>query len=90
MTQRQISHLDPLPTCKLGHAARHILDSRCAAAGGGHLIECACSQTRKHTEFLDALAEWKRAHRIRTPRPQQQPATNVTQLGLRLKGGRTA
>lgn len=90
MTQRQMSHVEPLPACKQGHSARHIFDARRIGAGGGHLIECACSQTRKHAEFVDALGEWKRAHRIRTPRPQLQPATNVTQLGLRLKGGRTA
>lgn len=89
MTQRQMDHVDPLPTCKQGHAARHIFDARGNGAGGGHLIECACSQTRKHADFADALAEWKRAHRIRTPRQKPQPATNLVQLGLRFKGGNT-
>lgn len=87
MTQRQISHDELLPTCKRGHAARHILDSRRPDAGGGHLVECLCSQTRKHAGFEAALAEWKRAHQIRTPRPQVKPPTNLVQLGLRLKGG---
>ncbi|RPE74659.1 hypothetical protein [Vulcaniibacterium tengchongense] len=85
MTQRQIPHEEPLPACRAGHAARHIFDARRPGAGGGHLVECACSQTRKHAEFADALAAWKRMHRIRTPRPR--PAANVVQLGLRLGGG---
>ncbi|MFC3549425.1 hypothetical protein ACFOLC_00175 [Lysobacter cavernae] len=82
MTQRQISHDEPLPACRRGHAARHIHDARRHDAGGGHLVECACSQTRKHAELDGALAEWKRMHQIRTPRPR--PPANVVQLGLRL------
>ncbi|CAD7722170.1 hypothetical protein LMG31884_34080 [Xanthomonas hydrangeae] len=87
MTQREISHAEPLPACRAGHAARHIVDSRRLQAGGGHAIECRCGRTKKHADFDQALAEWKRMHRIRVP-PQAAPAdSNVVQLGLRLRGG---
>jgi len=85
MTQRQISHDEALPTCRKGHTARHIFDARRLDAGGGHLVECECSQTRKHVDLDDALAQWKRMHKIRTPR--LRPVCNVIQLGLRLGGG---
>lgn len=89
MTQRQIDHAEPLPPCRNGHTPRHIHDSRRQSAGGGHLVECACGSTRKHPDFEAALVEWKRMHRIRTPRPQPAPpAATVLQLGLRLQGGR--
>ncbi len=45
MTQEHISHPEGLPTCAAGHCARHIHDKRCASAGGGHLVECACRST---------------------------------------------
>lgn len=83
MTQRQISHDEALPTCRKGHTARHIFDARRLDAGGGHLVECECSQTRKHVDLDDALAQWKRMHKIRTPRPQRITG-NVLQFDLRL------
>jgi len=83
MTQRQISHDEALPTCRKGHTARHIFDARRLDAGGGHFVECECSQTRKHVHLDDALAQWKRMHKIRTPRPQRI-AGNVLQFDLRL------
>lgn len=54
---RMIPSRVPLPTCRNGHAARHILDAR---KGGSHLVECACSQTGRHADFDAALAEWRR------------------------------
>ncbi|TXD43086.1 hypothetical protein TR80_009520 [Xanthomonas campestris] len=87
MTQREVSHAVPLPACKAGHPGRHILDGRRLHAGGGHLIECRCARTKKHPDFDQALAEWKRMHRIRVPRPHVAHGSNVVQLGLRLKGG---
>ncbi|HDX0959801.1 TPA: hypothetical protein RNT23_003383, partial [Stenotrophomonas maltophilia] len=50
MTQEHISHPEGLPNCATGHRARHIHDKRCASAGGGHLVECACRSTSKHAE----------------------------------------
>lgn len=40
MTQREISHPEPLPAYRDGHAGRHIADGRRLQAGGGHVIEC--------------------------------------------------
>ena len=60
--QRMISHTEPLPNCRNGHRARHMHDVRRAEAGGGHLVECACSATAKHAEFDTALVEWCRAN----------------------------
>lgn len=74
MTQREISHPEPLPACRAGHAGRHIADGRRLQAGGGHVIECPCGRTKKHAGFDEALADWKRMHRIRVPR-QTAPAT---------------
>ncbi|CAE6738092.1 MULTISPECIES: hypothetical protein [Xanthomonas] len=87
MTQREISHPEPLPACRAGHAGRHIVDSRRLQAGGGHVIECRCGRTKKHSAFDQALAEWKRMHRIRVPRQTAPADSNVVQLGLRLRGG---
>lgn len=81
MTQRQIDHDRPLPRCGAGHGPRHIHDARRTSAGGGHFIECRCGATQKHGEFDAALREWKRMHRIRTPR-QAPIADNVVQFGL--------
>ncbi|MGS1345311.1 hypothetical protein [Stenotrophomonas geniculata] len=50
MTQEHISHPEGLPNCAAGHRARHIHDKRCASAGGGHLVECACRSTSKHAD----------------------------------------
>ena len=63
MTQRHISHPEPLPACAAGHSARHIHDLRGLAAGGGHFVECRCRATRKHAEPDAALAEWHRVNR---------------------------
>lgn len=81
--QRMISHATPLPACRAGHAARHIHDCRGLHSGGGHLVECACSSTRKHGEFDEALVEWCAVHGH--PLPQTQPQrslalVNVTHL----------
>ena len=75
--QRMISHAEPLPTCRNGHVARHIHDARRASAGGGHLVECACSHTGRHAEFDDALREWRRTHGHRGPLvPVGSPVVN--------------
>jgi len=96
MTQRHISHPDPLPACAAGHSARHIHDLRGPAAGGGHLVECRCRATSKHAEPDAALAEWRRINR--PPRSAKKvlpaieaPADNVVQLRLQMQGtSRTA
>lgn len=65
-TQREIRHPEqPLPACQQGHRARHIFDARCARAGGGHFIECQCSQTVRFPEFDTALRDWRRIHHLR-------------------------
>lgn len=63
MTQRHISHPEPLPACAAGHSARHIHDLRGLAAGGGHFVECRCRATGKHAEPVQAVAEWQRINR---------------------------
>lgn len=63
MTQRHISHAEPLPACAAGHSARHIHDLRSIAAGGGHFVECKCRMTSKHAEPDAALSEWRRINR---------------------------
>lgn len=81
-----ITHADALPPCRAGHTSRHIHDCRRASAGGGHLVECQCSQTAKHAEFDDAMSEWCRAQGHPDHRPQQQrvlPLGNVTQMRFR-------
>lgn len=97
MTQRQVTHEHPLPTCLTGHAARHMHDARRASAGGGHFIECQCGSTCKHADFPAALRDWLRMQGHRGPYKKRQPApapaaepatnANVVQLGLRLQGG---
>ncbi len=63
MTQEHISHPEGLPNCAAGRRARHIHDKRCAAAGGGHLVECACRSTSKHDDPDKAIAAWRRLNR---------------------------
>ncbi|PPT74721.1 hypothetical protein XaplCFBP3122_16025 [Xanthomonas arboricola pv. populi] len=63
-----------------------MLDARRPEAGGGHFIECVCGRTQKHPSFELAMTEWRRAHRIRTPRGPRPRAHNVVQLGLRFTG----
>lgn len=87
MTQHQIAPPAPLPACQAAHPPRLMRDLRCADAGGGLFIECPCGATKKHAEFDAALQEWKRIHRIRTPRQPRQP-DNVIQFGLFSSGGR--
>ena len=88
-TQREISHDQPLPLCRDGHPARHILDSRRPTAGGGHLIECRCCATGRHETFEAALQDWHRRNGRRGPRrPAPAAADNVVQLDLlRATGG---
>lgn len=84
--QRMISHDTPLPACRNGHRARHMHDVRCESAGGGHLVECACSATAKHAEFDTALVEWCRANGHPVPHALLQaplPLSNVTHLRAR-------
>jgi hypothetical protein len=85
MTQRMVSHPFALPQCRAGHNARHIHDARQASAGGGHLVECACSTTSKHVEFDDALGEWCRTQGKPLPVQEAPPApvTNVTPMRAR-------
>ncbi|MBB5880784.1 hypothetical protein GGR74_001987 [Xanthomonas arboricola] len=87
MTQRQIDHGTSLPSCRNGHVARHMLDLRRPAAGGGHFVECACGRTQKHPSFELAIAEWRRSNGIRAARQPRPAASNVVQMGLRLTGG---
>ncbi len=91
MTQRQIDHDKPLPRCQAGHLARHIHDVRRTDAGGGHVIECRCCATKKCADFDAALLDWKRMHRVRTPRAPAASADgyNVVQFGLFSVAGKT-
>ncbi|UXB33906.1 hypothetical protein K7564_08880 [Stenotrophomonas maltophilia] len=87
MTQEHISHPEGLPNCAAGHRARHIHDKRCASAGGGHLVECACRSTSKHADPDAAIAAWRRLNR--PPRSARAPALpavadNVVQFNLSL------
>ncbi len=88
MTQRHISHPEPLPDCAAGHSARHIHDLRSLAAG--HFAECRCRATSKHAEPSQALAEWRRINRparsVRKVMPAISPpaADNVVQLDFGL------
>ncbi|MCF3524588.1 hypothetical protein [Stenotrophomonas maltophilia] len=87
MTQEHISHPEGLPNCAAGHRARHIHDKRCASAGGGHLVECACRSTSKHADPDAAIAAWRRLNR--PPRSVRPPtaaaaADNVLQFQLGL------
>ncbi|MCU0996840.1 hypothetical protein [Stenotrophomonas maltophilia] len=87
MTQEHISHPEGLPNCAAGHRARHIHDKRCASAGGGHLVECACMATSKHADPDKAIAAWRRLNRReRSARPVAPPAAadNVLQFNLSL------
>lgn len=87
MTQEHISHPEGLPNCAAGHRARHIHDKRCASAGGGHLVECACRATSKSENPDTALAEWRRINRpARSARaaPAPEVADNVVQFKLGL------
>lgn len=84
MTQRQVSHASPLPPCRGGHAARHMLDARRAEAGGGHFIECACGRTQKHPTYAHALREWNRVNGTTAPLIPHAVDSNVVQLGLGL------
>ncbi|OWB25488.1 hypothetical protein [Xanthomonas oryzae] len=87
MTQRHVDHNTPLPGCRNGHAARHIIDLRRLQAGGGHFVECACGRTQKHPSFELAIAEWRRGNGIRAPSQLRPADSNVVQMGLRLIGG---
>lgn len=90
MTQRHITHTEPLPRCANGHSARLMLDMRGQSAGGGHFVECCCRHTARHTEADAALAEWRRMNRpariARKPTlaAADGPADNVVQIPLRL------
>ncbi|MCO7500579.1 hypothetical protein NJG17_11770 [Stenotrophomonas maltophilia] len=90
MTQEHISHPEGLPNCAAGHRARHIHDKRCASAGGGHLVECACRSTSKHADPDKAIAAWRRLNRTarsaRAPSPAAV-ADNVVQMRLVMAGG---
>ncbi|MFL0349781.1 hypothetical protein [Stenotrophomonas lactitubi] len=93
MTQKQISHPEGLPNCAAGHRARHIHDKRCASAGGGHLVECACRSTSKHADPDAAIAAWRRLNRpARSARPAAVSAAvdNVLQFQLGLPASAAA
>jgi len=96
MTQRHISHPEPLPNCAAGHSARHIHDLRSIAAGGGHFVEYKYRMTSKHAEPDAALSEWRRINRparcARKVLPAiAAPADNVIQMRLPMPGeGRVA
>ncbi len=87
MTQEHISHPEGLPNCAAGHRARHIHDKRCASAGGGHLVECACRSTSKHPDPAKAIEAWRRLNQpARGARAPALPAVadNVVQFNLSL------
>jgi len=87
MTQRQVDHDSPLPRCRNAHKARHMLDVRRAAAGGGHFVECACGRTQKHPSYALALREWIRINGTSAPLIPHGVESNVVQMGLGLTGG---
>lgn len=68
MTQRQITHPEPIPACPKGHPARLIHDQRRPAAGGGYFVECRCCATHKEAATGGALAAWTRMHGFRRKR----------------------
>lgn len=84
MTQEHISHPEGLPNCAAGHRARHIHDKRCASAGGGHLVECACRSTSKHADPDKAIDAWRRLNRPTRSARRAEPTLpeNVLQLPL--------
>ncbi|WP_099569948.1 hypothetical protein [Stenotrophomonas maltophilia] len=87
MTQEHISHPEGLPNCTAGHRARHIHDKRCASAGGGHLVECACRSTSKHADPDKAIEAWRRLNRpARSARAPALPTVtdNVLQFNRSL------
>lgn len=85
MTQEHISHPEGLQNCAAGHRARHIHDKRCASAGGGHLVECACRSTSKHADPDKAIAAWRRLNRPeRSARAMPTAPCNVVQFKLGL------
>lgn len=86
MTQRHISHPEPLPACAAGHSARHIHDLRSLAAGGGHFVECRCRHTRKHADADTAIAEWRRVNRPARVRRAAEPAVSDNVVQMRLPG----
>lgn len=63
MTQRYISHSEPLPACSAGHSARHVHDLRGLAADGGHFVDCKCRMTSTHAEPDAAISGWRRIDR---------------------------
>lgn len=90
MTQEHISHPEGLPNCAAGHRARHIHDKRCASAGGGHLVECACRSTVKHADPDKAIEAWRRLNRPTRSARAPSPAAvsdNVVQMRLVMAGG---
>ena len=90
MTQEHISHPEGLPNCAAGHRARHIHDKRCASAGGGHLVECACRSTSKHADPEKAIEAWRRLNRPARSARASSPAAvadNVIQMRLVMAGG---
>lgn len=82
MTQEHISHPEGLPNCAAGHRARHIHDKRCASAGGGHMVECACRSTSKHADPDKAIAAWRRLNRPERSARRATLPENVLQLPL--------
>ncbi|EMR0463412.1 hypothetical protein [Stenotrophomonas maltophilia] len=86
MTQEHISHPEGLPNCAAGHRARHIHDKRCASAGGGHLVECACRSTSKHADPDKAIEAWVRLNR-RARSARQTAATAAADNVLQFKLG---
>ncbi len=90
MSQRQVTHVDPLPRCQHGHSARHIHDARRASAGGGHYLECSCSASSKQLEYIDALREWCRMHGHPMPIGTDQRPLPLTVVPIRPVEARAA
>uniref|UniRef100_UPI001C0A62A5 hypothetical protein n=2 Tax=Gammaproteobacteria TaxID=1236 RepID=UPI001C0A62A5 len=59
-------------------------DKRCASAGGGHLVECACRSTSKHADPDKAIEAWRRLNRPARSARRAEPKLpeNVLQLPL--------
>lgn len=89
MTQQHISHPEGLPDCAAGHRARHMVDMRGPAAGGGHFVECRCRATERHSDAIQALDQWRRINRPARSARKVMPAIaapaadNVLQLPMR-------
>lgn len=81
--QRKPDH--PLEPCKDCGTARAMLDRRGLHCGGGHFVECVCTETRRHASAEAAAADWMRLQGKRPRRkPARPPATDPVVVQLRM------